>query len=95
MYGMSIRDVVWENEKTWRSEDEIRSGMLNIWNVMNSCIKKGLSTPGILPGGLNVRRRAPGLAEKLRARPMTAHPNDWVTAWALAVNEGNITISFF
>lgn len=102
IYGMSIRDVMYENEKTWRSDGEIRSGLLNIWSTMNNCIRKGLNTPGILPGGLNVRRRAPNLYEKLKARPMTAHPNDWVTAWAIAVNEENASgsrvgnlISFF
>ncbi len=56
--SMSISDIVMENEKQWRPEAEVRSGLLNIWRVMYECIFRGCHTGGILPGGLNVKRRA-------------------------------------
>jgi hypothetical protein len=62
---------------------------MKIWHTMDACIEKGLRTPGVLPGGLNVRRRAPNLADRMRKLKEGANPYDWVSAWAMAVNEEN------
>ncbi|MFD5558038.1 L-serine ammonia-lyase [Streptomyces sp. NPDC127068] len=88
--GLSISSMMLENEKAWRSEQEIREGLLEIWRVMQSCVSRGMSQEGILPGGLKVRRRAPGSARQLRAEgdPL-AHAMEWVTLYAMAVNEEN------
>lgn len=59
--GMSISQLMLENEKVWRSESEIRAGIGSIWQVMQECVANGLENEGILPGGLKVRRRAPAL----------------------------------
>ena len=87
----AIWQIVLENEKTWRDEAEIRSGIMRIWQVMQACVQRGLETEGVLPGGLNVRRRAPRLARKLNeqgsADPLG--PMDWVNVYAMAVNEEN------
>src|SRR5690606_6495767 len=56
--GLSIWQMVWENERAWRSEGEIRSGLMSIWQAMVECIYRGCHTPGELPGGLKVTRRA-------------------------------------
>ena len=56
--GMSIADMVWQNEISQRTEDEVEQGINEIWQVMDDCIFRGLSSEGILPGGLKVRRRA-------------------------------------
>ncbi|NJC68647.1 L-serine ammonia-lyase [Planosporangium thailandense] len=90
--GMSISDVVLENEKVWRGEAEIRHGLLAIWDVMRQCVRAGCAAEGVLPGGLRVPRRAPGLLAKLRDRDDADDPLyalDWVTLFALAVNEEN------
>jgi len=88
---LAIWQIMLENEKTWRSEAEIRSGVARIWEVMQACVERGLETEGVLPGGLNVRRRAPRLARKLKeqgsADPLA--PMDWVNVYAMAVNEEN------
>jgi L-serine dehydratase len=88
---LAIWQIVLENEETWRSEKEIRSGIAKIWQVMRACVKRGLETEGVLPGGLNVRRRAPRLARKLNeqgsADPLAAM--DWLNTYAMAVNEEN------
>ncbi|MEU0602514.1 serine dehydratase beta chain, partial [Streptomyces sp. NPDC006393] len=60
-----ISDVMLANEATWRPEGEVRSGLLAIWDVMRDCVRRGCESDGILPGGLNVRRRAPGLHRSL------------------------------
>lgn len=88
--GLSISDVMLENEKAWRSEQETRDGLLHLWAVMQACIANG----GILPGGLNVPRRARELHQQLLLRPEAAMADplsvlDWVTLYALAVNEEN------
>jgi L-serine dehydratase len=88
---LAIWQIVLENEKTWRSEAEIRAGIMRIWEVMQACVQRGLETEGVLPGGLNVRRRAPGLARRLQEKgskdPLA--PMDWVNVYAMAVNEEN------
>lgn len=86
---MSIAEVMLANEAAWTKPNEIVPKLLHIWSVMNDCIERGLRTEGVLPGGLNVRRRAPGMAEKLRRRKRSAQPMDWMAAYAIAVNEEN------
>jgi L-serine dehydratase len=72
-------------------EEEVRRGILNIWQVMRACTQHGIETEGILPGGLKVRRRAAKLAARLRAG-LSKDPLsqlDWITVYAMAVNEEN------
>jgi L-serine dehydratase len=89
--GLSISDVMLVNEQVWRSEDEVRAGMLHLWSVMQACVDQGCHREGVLPGGLKVPRRAPGLFRSLsrddRSDPL--HVMDWVNLFALAVNEEN------
>jgi len=63
--GCKIADVVWTNEQAWRSEDEIRRDLSDIWKVMVEGVYRGCHTDGVLPGGLGVRRRAAPLARRL------------------------------
>lgn len=63
--GLSINEVVMENESAWRSETETKQGILNIWQTMKECMYRGCHTKGELPGGLHVRRRAFDLNKKL------------------------------
>jgi L-serine dehydratase len=88
--GLSISGVLLENEKAWRGEAEIRAGLLELWQVMRECVARGMSREGILPGGLKVRRRAAAAARQLRTEgdPL-AHAMEWVTLYAMAVNEEN------
>jgi L-serine dehydratase len=89
--GLSISDVMLANEQAWRSEEEIRAGMLHLWSVMEECVERGFHREGVLPGGLKVPRRAPALYRELskndRVDPL--HVVDWVNLYALAVNEEN------
>jgi L-serine dehydratase len=90
--GLSISDVMLANELSWRSEAEVRAGLLQVWAVMQECVERGTRTPGVLPGGLKVRRRAASLRAQLEAVPDDTDPlraMDWVTLYALAVNEEN------
>ncbi|MFF5500432.1 L-serine ammonia-lyase [Streptomyces roseolus] len=88
--GLSISSLMLENEKAWRTEDEIRAGLLEIWRVMQACVSRGMSREGILPGGLKVRRRAATLARGLRSEGDPAmHAMEWITLYAMAVNEEN------
>ncbi|MFG2436653.1 L-serine ammonia-lyase [Streptomyces sp. NPDC048508] len=88
--GLSISALMLENERAWRTEDEIREGLLAIWRVMQACVSRGMAREGILPGGLKVRRRAAHSARQLRAEgdPL-AHAMEWITLYAMAVNEEN------
>ncbi|MEU1407195.1 L-serine ammonia-lyase [Streptomyces sp. NPDC005728] len=88
--GLSISSLMLENERAWRTEEEIRAGLLEIWRVMRECVQRGMSREGILPGGLKVRRRASVSARQLRAEgdPL-AHAMEWITLYAMAVNEEN------
>ncbi len=93
-HNLSICQIMLENEKAWRSEAEIRVGLLHIWNVMQGCVKRGCHTEGILPGGLKVKRRAADLYHRLSSQheaslsdPLTVM--DWVNLYAMAVNEEN------
>ncbi|WP_369249320.1 L-serine ammonia-lyase [Streptomyces sp. R41] len=88
--GLSISALMLENERAWRTEEEIREGLLAIWHVMQACVSRGMSREGILPGGLKVRRRAAVSARQMRAEgdPL-AHAMEWITLYAMAVNEEN------
>jgi L-serine dehydratase len=82
--GMSISEVVMENEGAWRPEEETRFGMMKIWTVMRECIYRGCHAEGMLPGGLNVKRRAAALNHKLtRGRKY----NDF-DSWVQAIRDG-------
>jgi len=92
--GLSISEVMMENEKAWRSETAIREGLLNIWSAMQACVSNGCRQYGILPGGMQVKRRAAGLFQQLSNQTAEAsddplHVMDWVNLYALAVNEEN------
>lgn len=104
--GLNISDVVLENETAWRTEAATKAGLLNIWRVMKECIYRGCHVTGTLPGGLQVKRRAANLNEKLMAGKTYHDYNswlelvkqggnnftyilDWVSCFALAVNEEN------
>ncbi|MEV4648145.1 L-serine ammonia-lyase [Saccharopolyspora sp. NPDC049357] len=84
--GLRISDVVLANEAAWRTEEETRAHLLHIWQVMRECVEQGVRTGGVLPGGLKVRRRARELRASLDD---DADAMEWVTLYALAVNEEN------
>jgi L-serine dehydratase len=95
-HKLSMSQLMMENEKAWRSEEETRAGLLKIWQVMQECVNNGMKNRGTLPGGLNVKRRAADLHDQLVAEaklkdlpydPLTIM--DWVNVYALAVNEEN------
>jgi L-serine dehydratase len=88
---LSISDVMLANEQAWRTETEIRDGMLHLWSVMAACVQSGFQRDGVLPGGLRVPRRAPALFRDLSARGDSdpLHVMDWVNLYALSVNEEN------
>src|SRR5690606_4460713 len=93
--GCTIADLMWANEKVWRSEAEIKERLDKIWDVMQKCVQRGCQNEGVLPGRLKVKRRAPdiyrsltsGASEMQAADPLTIL--DWVNLYALAVNEEN------
>jgi L-serine dehydratase len=90
--GMSVSDIALRNELARRSEDEVRHGLLDIWRVMVESVRNGCSKEGHLPGRLHVPRRARLLQEALTADEPSSDPlqiMDWVTLYALAVNEEN------
>jgi L-serine dehydratase len=76
--GLSISEVVLENENAWRPEVDTKAGLLNIWHVMEECLYKGCHTEGILPGGLNVKRRAAHLNKKLLQGKTYTDFDSWV-----------------
>ena len=78
--GLSISQLVMENEKAWRNEAETTKGLLNIWHVMQACIYKGCHSGGILPGGLNVVRRAAKMNTQLLKGKKTETSEEWVEA---------------
>lgn len=108
--GLNISEIVMENEHAWRSEQATKEGLLKIWGVMRDCIYRGAHIDGVLPGGLNVIRRAARLNKKLlKDKTYTNHKEwvdairsggqsfqytlDWVSCFALAVNEENASFS--
>jgi len=108
--GLTIHEVVMENELAWRDEKQTREGVLKIWQVMKECTYRGCHTSGILPGGLNVKRRAADLNKRLTTGKSYSNYDewidvirsggnsfqyilDWVSCFALAVNEENASFS--
>ena len=92
--GLTIAQMKRANELRFRSAVDLDQGMAKLWQVMNDCISRGMAGTGILPGGLKVRRRAKGIHDALlaeRGSNMTApHTiNDWMSLYAMAVNEEN------
>ncbi|MBL8582191.1 MAG: L-serine ammonia-lyase [Rhizobiaceae bacterium] len=92
--GLSIADMKRANEETLMSRDELDAGLDAIWGAMLGCINRGLSQEGIMPGGLKVRRRARQLHDRLQEewrlnRPNPLLANDWLSIYAMAVNEEN------
>ncbi|MFN6977459.1 MAG: L-serine ammonia-lyase [Gemmobacter sp.] len=92
--GLGIAAMKRANERVLRSDAEIDRGLARLWSVMRDCIDRGLAGTGILPGGLNVRRRAAAIHDQLRAeRGLNQTPphviNDWMSVYAMAVNEEN------
>jgi L-serine dehydratase len=104
--GLAVHEVVLENENAWRPEKETITGVLRIWQVMHECVYRGIHAGGILPGGLNVKRRAGDLNKKLLGTKKYndfdswvaaiqqggsdfKYILDWVSCFALAVNEEN------
>ena len=103
--GMNISEIVAENELAWRSAEDTKQGLLKIWEVMKECIYRGCHTDGYLPGGLQVKRRAATLNKKLISGNYNGYEQwlvrireggndfkytlDWVSCFALAVNEEN------
>lgn len=92
--GLTIAQMKRANELKFRTAAEIDAGIARLWEVMNACISRGMTGEGILPGGLKVRRRAKGIHDQLMAERglnMTApHTiNDWMSLYAMAVNEEN------
>ena len=84
--GMSVSEVVLENESAWRPEKETKEGILKIWEVMQQCIYRGCHTEGVLPGGLDVKRRAAGLNKKLINSRKYSDYESWVNAIKLGGN---------
>jgi L-serine dehydratase len=92
--GLTIAQLMFANEQVWRSADEIRAGLREIWRAMQSCVQRGIREGGTLPGGLHVQRRAPLLHAELSTKPEVGASDpltvlDWVNLFALAVNEEN------
>ncbi|HCG37413.1 MAG TPA: L-serine ammonia-lyase [Acidobacteria bacterium] len=92
-HNLSISDVMLANEAAWRSESETKLKLISIWRAMESCVRRGCQSSGMLPGGLRVLRRAPALFKTLSERPENLKDPlalmDWVSLYALAVNEEN------
>lgn len=89
--GLRISEIVRLNERAWYSDQEINERLDRVWDAMRDCIERGLHADGILPGGLNVRRRASTVYRKLKAdvAPAPHEVLDWVSVYAMAVNEEN------
>jgi L-serine dehydratase len=97
--GKSVAQLMWDNERAWRTDDETRAGLLKIWNVMQSCVARGcgIGNPdadGTLPGPFQVKRRAPQLYRALSGNPEQSLRDplsmvDWINLYAIAVNEEN------
>ena len=87
--GLSIAEMKQCNEVEVISIQHLNQGLDNIWESMQRCIEKGLSTSGTLPGGLNIPRRAQALYQQLQKQPEKTDVNDWLCAYAMAVNEEN------
>jgi L-serine dehydratase len=92
--GLGISELTLQNETAFRPEAETRAALLRVWAAMQACVERGCRHEGALPGGLKVPRRAPKLLRELSAHPEAALQDpltalDWVSLWAIAVNEEN------
>jgi L-serine dehydratase len=92
--GLSIAAMKRQNEETRRSRADLDAGLDAIWEAMTGCIERGLAQEGIMPGGLKVRRRARAIHDRLEEelrlnRPNPLLANDWLSVYAMAVNEEN------
>ncbi|GAB2787855.1 L-serine ammonia-lyase [Amycolatopsis magusensis] len=90
--GLPVSEIMLRNELVWRTREEVRAGLLEIWQVMVDCVRAGCEHDGVLPGGLKVPRRAHSLSQKLAAEDGVGdalYAMDWVSLYALAVNEEN------
>jgi L-serine dehydratase len=89
--GLEIHELMLARERTWRTDAQLRAGLLRIWQVMQDCVRRGFDAQGLLPGVLGVRRRAPKLYRQLMSGDPSSpmHALDWVNVYALAVNEEN------
>lgn len=87
--GLSIAQMKRRNELERMTEIQLAEGLDDIWGGMRACIERGLHTEGILPGGLNIPRRAKHLYQGIFENPASATINDWLCAYAMAVNEEN------
>ena len=88
---LTIAELLFENELSWRGEEEIETQLRAIWSAMDACIARGMQSEGVLPGSLAVVRRAAKLAGSLRERgePSALDAMEWVNVYAIAVNEEN------
>ncbi|HEJ1327422.1 L-serine ammonia-lyase [Pseudomonas aeruginosa] len=96
LHGLTISQLMAENETAWRPAEQTREELLHIWDVMQACVKAGCRNEGIMPGGLKVKRRAAALHRQLSEQPEANLKDslsvlDWVNLYALAVNEENAT----
>jgi len=92
--NLTIPELMMRNELTWRTQEEVNTGILKFWKVMEACVQRGFMNEGILPGGLKVKRRAPGVYQSLIANPEknlsdVLSTMDWINLYALSVNEEN------
>ena len=89
--GLSIAELVYQNELAWRSAEDIDQRLTAIWEAMQACIERGLAAEGVLPGQMAVLRRAGKLQRRLldRGEPSGLDAMEWVNAYAIAVNEEN------
>jgi L-serine dehydratase len=89
--GLSIPDLIHQNELSWRSETEVNQKLTSIWDAMQACVQRGLHTEGVLPGRMAVTRRAARLYRSLKSREHESglETMDWVNTYAIAVNEEN------
>lgn len=88
-HGMKIHELVLANEAAWQPAEETRARLLELWQVMQTCVRQGFEAQGVLPGVLKVPRRAPRLYRELCGEGAAGDFMDWVNAYALAVNEEN------
>ena len=88
-HELRIDQLVMANEAAWRTADETRERLLELWQVMKECVRHGFEAEGVLPGVLKVPRRAPRMYRELCGEGAAGDFMDWVNAYALAVNEVN------
>ncbi|ODN43437.1 L-serine ammonia-lyase [Piscirickettsia litoralis] len=91
-HNKTIAELMWANERAWRSDEQIKAGILELWQVMDASIAAGTTATGILPGGLDVKRRAPELYKKLKEQQDSGRgydPMSWLAQYSIAVNEEN------